>query len=127
MSRRGRRRRHEADEIFLNPVSLVTPSLLSPLTSPRDVLDLEDRRQYHPEDYYRPARSVTSEDRNVNVKTPAKKFSPALPFGLQFAVPDRVAVCVRRKQRREVLFAKGRGGGGRRKRPHKNWHSKVSC
>lgn len=42
-----------------------------------------------------------------------------------FATPDTVGICVRRKERREVLFAKRRfGGSGRRRR---TWRSDIKC
>lgn len=46
---------------------------------------------------------------------------------LVFAVPKTVSTCVRRQQRREVLFARGRAGrnGGRRYR--RNASSSISC
>lgn len=51
----------------------------------------------------------------------------SLPSRVGFVVPRSVAVCVRRKERREVLHALGkvrkRGGGSRRK----NLFSHVKC
>lgn len=49
-----------------------------------------------------------------------------------FEDPSRVMICVRRKQRREVIFAKKLGGAaGRRKRrfkpPSRNYYSDVDC
>lgn len=43
-----------------------------------------------------------------------------------FRAPARVAVCVRRRQRREVLLAKGRGGRGFKK-PRWKERSHISC
>lgn len=127
MARGSRRRRSRVvDEAFLSPP--LADRLFDPLPSTWSVPSLEDRRTYHPENIFRPAASVTSSDRNVNVKEPAKKFSRALPFGLQFAVPDNVAICVRRKQRREVIFAKRKAGkGARRRNPRRTWHSLIGC
>lgn len=94
-------------------------SLIRPL---RDLQLIEDRRQFHPEGVLRPARTLYERSASRNVVAPAKKFSPAISF----AVPAKVALCVRRKQRREVLFATGKGGG-RHKRPRKNLFSNVRC
>lgn len=45
---------------------------------------------------------------------------------MAFKAPKFVAICVRRKIRREVLLALGRGGGGKR-RPRRNAYSNVRC
>lgn len=45
---------------------------------------------------------------------------------LQFNLPRQVLVCVRRKQRREVLFALGKGGG-KHKRPEWSEDSYIRC
>lgn len=48
--------------------------------------------------------------------------------GIQFADPTRVLVCVRRKVRKEVMFALGVGGsGGAKKRPRRTSASSISC
>lgn len=47
-----------------------------------------------------------------------------------FTVPRSVAVCVRRSQRREVMFASQRAGRGRRvynRRSRRNASSSISC
>lgn len=51
-----------------------------------------------------------------------------LPWNVAFAEPHKVAVCIRRKMRREVMFAlklnrKGAGAGRRRR----NWTSGITC
>ena len=45
---------------------------------------------------------------------------------LGFSVPQQVLVCVRRKQRRQVIFAKGKNGRGNRK-PRWNATSHIWC
>lgn len=45
---------------------------------------------------------------------------------LGFANPQQIPVCVRRKERREVLLAKGKGGGNHRKARRNQW-SDVKC
>lgn len=52
-----------------------------------------------------------------------------LPASRQaFKFPDRVLVCVRRQQRRQVLFAlKGTGKGSRQKERKMNAFSEISC
>jgi len=45
---------------------------------------------------------------------------------LGFNIPAQVPVCVRRKSRREVILAKGKGGG-KHKKPTRNQWSDVKC
>lgn len=48
--------------------------------------------------------------------------------GIQFKSPRGVLYCVRRKLRREVLFALGVGGqAGRKNKPRLNAGSEISC
>lgn len=58
------------------------------------------------------------------VEDPRKplRANPAMTFN----VPAEVAICSRRKERREVLLAKGKGGGAHRK-PRRNPWSDVKC
>lgn len=110
------------------------------------LLDIEDRRRWDPEGEYRPARSLLgpasvievtggvgaggrvarsrSAPRGRPYRSPFYDFPPGR---MQFDVPRRVAVCVRRKQRREVLFAKRRTGKGSRAPRTRDYWSDVSC
>ena len=54
------------------------------------------------------------------------KFINAVPVDIGFRVPSKVAICVRRKTRKEVIFAKGKGGKGTR-RPKRNKWCDVHC
>lgn len=91
------------------------------------VLAVEDRRSFHPEKKLRPARALKrSQAAPVAKATKRERGRGVVPSKIRFAVPKKVALCVRREQRREVLFAKGRGGG-RHRPPTKNWYSDVSC
>lgn len=97
-----------------------------------NLAQVEDRRTHHPLDFFRPARMLSGhpvQPLNVNkLKRPAKFKSPVVPHGLRFAVPEKTVMCVRRKKRREVLFAKKRAGGaGSRKPKTRNWYSKIGC
>lgn len=94
---------------------------------PIDLSVFDDRRTYHPGlAHMRPALSVRRKaDADVVVK---KALPPTkLPHQLSFRVPNYVALCIRRKVRREVIHAldltrKGAGGAKRRN----NW-SDVEC
>lgn len=96
---------------------------------------IEDRRLFHPLGDFRPARSFLARPRprlviaDVNVNRGRRKVTPyKVPSQIGFSVPRDVVVCVRRKQRKEVLHAfkfTGRGSGSGRKR--RNYWSDVSC
>jgi len=126
MSRRRRRRDREyASDISNDPLSRelrspVIKRILEPPTR-RTILDIEDRRLFSPE-LARPAQAlqrmaarlvVKDHDPNVN-RTHQKVRANQLhvPSNVRFSDPSRVAVCVRRHQRREVLHALKRVGRG---------------
>lgn len=95
-----------------------------------DPLELEDRRLYHPEGLQRPALATWRPATRLVIKAQpkqAKRFrSP--PIGVSFAVPAKVAICVRRQRRKEVLHAKrvaGSSGGFRKRR--RSFYSSISC
>lgn len=92
----------------------------------------EDRREHHPEGIHRPVRALPRQAATLQVPIPAKrargnvaKFSTP---SLSFSVPQRVSLCVRRHQRKEVLFALKRTRRGAASKTHKrNWWSNVKC
>lgn len=93
------------------------------------ILSIEDRRRFEPVDtfpkgkFHRSARLVVHP--NKNNKSAAKG---TVPSRVKFAVPREVAMCVRRKQRREILFAMRRTGkGSRAKRRRRTFYSNISC
>lgn len=110
---------------------------------------IEDRRTFHPLGPYRPARSFTTSrhlltvprftNRNlgpprpyVNVNQPIRDIqrrsrSTALPHQIGFERPDSVLVCVRRRQRREVLHALKKTGRAGQKRPRFTEYSTITC
>lgn len=102
------------------------------LRLPRSVLQLvEDRREFHPDGVFRPARAFGMR-RNSDVvigqlssgERGSKRFGADL---FHFAVPRKVVICVRRKERREVLFANRKTGRGARAPRSRNWFSDISC
>lgn len=99
------------------------PSLQGLAQARAIVRALEDRRRFHPLRSLRPPAAVQRSDRRLVETKPATRFGGLFSF----AVPPRVAICVRRKERREVLFArrKMRKGAGAQRRRNK-W-SDVSC
>lgn len=88
---------------------------------------IEDRRTHHPLGTNRPARLVSGHPTKPHVVKPSK-FKRQLPFGLRFAAPQQTVICVRRKTRKEVLHALNKTGRGKpRRRPRRNWYSKIGC
>lgn len=96
---------------------LLSPKLVFKPPSPR-LFEVEDRR-----------RVPEQPPKLVNAR-PAKIRPFVSPFGLvKFRLPKRAIICVRRKLRREVLFAKGGAGKGKRRfrRKHFNDDSNFHC
>lgn len=138
MAHRSRRNtdpeRDDPDPIasLLSPVAPPGPSVLSPGLTPREVFnEIEDRRTYTPDDPFRSpmlssglVAGYSSQPRATQnrARTPIVRFQPA------FDKPAATLVCVRRKERREVIFAhkKHRKGAGARRR-RRNWLSDIRC
>lgn len=111
---------------FATPVlrpSLDTLVRIDPIS--RTILrEIEDRRAYHP-DRYRPAIAVPTSSRHLTLSS---NLHGSLPWHVAFSEPRNVVVCVRRKSRREVLFALNRTGkGAQKKRRRRNSHSSTRC
>lgn len=86
--------------------------------------DLEDLRTFHPEPVYRDPLSTSGLPATTKQTPPRKR---TLMTQTTFDAPREVAICVRRKQRREVIFAKRKTGKGARARRHRNFWSNVKC
>lgn len=118
-------------------------SLPSVLTPHRSLLqDFEDRREWHPEPFTRPARSFTQPRHRLSVATPSRSRSTplnrdrfarlrnpfnSLPARIAFRQPDKVLVCVRRSIRREVLHALRKNGKRGQRSPRFTQYSQISC
>lgn len=105
--------------------------------------EIEDRRTWHPEGVSRPARSFNRSRHLLTVyKSPhkeitiqggyqspfaIKKLFDTVPVGVQFQTPYKVLICVRRQQRKEVMFAKNKAGRGGQKSPIYSEYSSVRC
>lgn len=108
-----------------------------------DLRTIEDRRTYHPLGAKRPAavlgprsarrivEKVQGIRRNARQAAPSewmaasKEAFPALKLG--FAVPAKVALCVRRKQRREAIFANKKTGAGAKAKRRRSFTSWMEC
>lgn len=103
-------------------------------------VDVEDGRSWHPD----PERGAVTVGgrwaRLVVHPRPAVAYSRPLwswrgtprgvqvPVGLRFESPLKVITCLRRKVRREVIFARRKAGAGARSRVRaRNWRSEIGC
>lgn len=103
------------------------PLRFAPVVRRASVLrQYEDRRLYHPDRRRLLRPAVTFSGSNYALRSSPSK-SRRVPFGVGFVAPRRVVVCVRRKQRREVLFAVGGAGSRKMRRPRRNEYSNVRC
>lgn len=117
------------DDSLLGPLSPLLDDASSPLN------EVSDGRYWHPD----PAHRANKLDGSYATKlelvdrppTPLQKRYGYRPHNqtkaiLAFADPQSVVHCIRRKTRKEVLFAlKRTGGAGGKRRRH--WHSNVRC
>lgn len=101
--------------------------------------EIEDRRRFHPDRQFAPARdrntrrarivaasllgsALSFQDPTIRSGSiPGTRSAPAAGYS------GKVAICVRRKTRREVLFARGKGGGGAKRSRRRNYYSEVKC
>lgn len=101
------------------PRSVYLPPPVARLIIPPPVLAHEDRRLFH---FDRPAPAIALRREATRLVSPRARM-----LRIQFAQPDLVAICARRKRRRQVLFAfkkSGRNGGRSYKR---NYFSQIGC
>lgn len=120
MARRSRKSARRGTFATANDVwSLLRPS--EPLRSGR-LLEIEDRRRFNPLSV-EVLRTPRKRLRVTQVKKPGgKKLRP----GFFFNTPKFAVMCVRRKERKEVLHARGVAGSKVRK-PRRNQWSSVKC
>lgn len=137
MARRKRSRRdnnlianthHELDEMLLSSSKPMRfPDIVtSPLT------EIEDLRTYHPLRSEREIVAFTSGPEKILARPSARTqrditITP-LPHRLGVTEPNKVIMCVRRQQRKEVLHALRKTGRGQaRRKPRRTWRSDVHC
>lgn len=99
---------------------------------PVDLLQVEDRRRWEPHRYYSAPRSTRGAGTIVQAgpsraAARAGRFDPFAVTKLNFSRPQNLhlAICIRRKRRRQVLLAKGYGG--RNRKPRLKSYSHVRC
>lgn len=88
-----------------------------------------DRREWHPEGKFRPAGTISRRDQaRIVVKSAPARTRNDISNRVGFAVPKKVSVCVRRKQRKEVIHAlRLTGKGSRSPRRIRDWYSDIDC
>lgn len=86
---------------------------------------LGDLRRYDPRRDLRPAFATVRKAARISER-PSRSSLLMAPGRFGFADPRKVMICVRRKERRQVLFAKG-VGGSRVRRGRRNAWSYVFC
>lgn len=90
---------------------------------------IQDLRAFDPEPELSPARDILGRIASVTGTTPKKQTRgrSRVPFQLAFKAPKQTLVCIRRKTRKQVLFAKRKTGkGGQRRARWSKWSS-VKC
>lgn len=111
--------------------SVRSRSIISPVQGrhlqPLNLID--DRRSYHPEPATRPARLFSGAVASVKATITPKHVSgkSRVPVQIAFTAPDQTLVCVRRKTRKQVLFAKRKTGKAGQRKPKRNMWSNVRC
>lgn len=131
MARRGRRGERDTIDIAIpmlerrNAPSAVDTLRAFEALTPYSVLqELEDGREWHPLREQRPAEAFRRSHRMFTDSRAV--FNDRRPTR-EFAHPPGVAVCIRRKTRREVLHALRKTGKGGSKRRRFTWKSFVKC
>lgn len=111
------------------PIVVAKPRLAvisAPRLSPTILPEIEDRRTWNPTKKIARPASIRKDQARVTLKSPrAKHLQTKTPIG--FAVPEKVALCVRRNIRKEVLHAKKIAGKSGLKRPRRNYWSSIKC
>ena len=142
--KRRHNRRHDAvtNTSHQNTANAQVAHAIQKILARPPLTQIEDRRTHHPDGRLRPAKKINGTRLSPHKIKITKKIVQrragtavhktktvrirTIPTRIKFAAPKKVMICVRRKVRREVLLAFGRGGG-RHKNPKRNRYSEVSC
>jgi len=125
-SRRGR----DASPIANRRLPLVNPNLIKPVPAYANLSlqAVQDRRRFTPQPYV--ARSLSGQQHSLRVQpdVPRRRSRHLFPSPVvAFTTPKKMAICVRRQQRKEVLHAFRKTGKVGQKRPRRNYFSGVAC
>nr|QJB20757.1 MAG: hypothetical protein [Microvirus sp.] len=84
----------------------------------------QDRRRFNPTKKFMPAQSVSG----MTAPRKIQKYKPLAYAKEQFSDPRKVTICIRRKQRKEVLHALGKNGkNGTKNRYRRTQASSFAC
>lgn len=122
---RSRRNRYGSSE---NPLSSLTNLLAAPKITPLSTYlsSIEDHRNFHPAPALR--SPLTRFATPARIQSPSTQKTKTIPRGVQFVDFSQVIVCEKRKQRKEVLFAKKKAGrGGNKKSRRWTRLSNINC
>lgn len=104
---------------FFRPLELLPVSTNDNVRSV--VLSMPDRRSWRPD----ASTAAPAAYQRSDARLKATAWSS--PFSQAFVNPSRVGICIRRKVRREVLFALRKHGKGARSPRRRNFWSEVVC
>lgn len=138
----AKKRKDKSDRVILPDASRrLAPTVYLPSIPKSSLSDLRFYQPVRPKAVYddvgrrsrviqspvvRPSVKKTKQPR-ISLSTRAARLQASFRERLSFADMGRALVCVRRKERREVLFAKRRTGRGSRSRKHRNFYSNIRC
>lgn len=137
MSRRHSKSHSRTDPVQRGPISTIrytpinrvlhTLNLVQQLESQyasqtRRAFKAPTQRRYHPNPI-RPIQTVTGSSARFN----HNRLSTLYQSPWQFAEPNKVGICQRRRERREVLHALKRTGKGSRSRRNRTANSDLHC
>lgn len=126
---RGSRNRNRYSE--RDALTSLTPQVARVVPRSHPLSLIQDFRTFDFEPATRPALSVFGTPARYSVggasRSSKARSRSLLPSMVSFADAQRVVVCVRRKTRRQVLFAKRRTGRGARSRKRRNFFSGIRC
>lgn len=118
-------------EPIVRPAPLLRPSRLEAIarrsrerTAP-PLSDVEDRRRYTPQ--VRWPRKLGGETAKLTLKHPRPTAGRRNAWLPRFDAPRDVIICIRRKIRREVMFALRKTGRGARSKKRFTAWSKIRC
>lgn len=106
-----------SDRRFFNPTERISP----PAAFTPAAVRLVDRAAVLP-----PRQAARSLSRSVRPSSRLLRAPGLVGTRIGFAIPEKVAICVRRHARREVILALGKGGSRHRK-PRRNAWSGIQC
>lgn len=123
-SRSGTREPSDSLTVSLRSRPKSLPSGRLPLTL------IDDLRTFDFEPGTRPARLFSGSIATVGFVPNVNKKSQGrsrVPYQIAFTAPSETLVCVRRRRRKEVLFAKKKTGKGGQRRPRRSKWSDYKC